>query len=103
MSFDSTGHDFFHAERVAKLALNMYEGEVQSSTDEDQTIIQIAAYLHDTIDDKIVNNEDESVEEVKQLLQDLDISADAQNQIIYIIKYMSFSKNLSEHHVMPST
>ncbi len=51
---EKTGHDFYHGERVAKLATKMYLADHDSAHEDSRevAIIKSAGYLHDTIDEK---------------------------------------------------
>ncbi|MBU5584035.1 HD domain-containing protein, partial [Enterococcus sp. S181_ASV_20] len=49
---DRSGHDFYHVQRVAKIAKNLAEQEGVTDT----LMIETASYLHDVIDDKVVED-----------------------------------------------
>ena len=49
---DRSGHDFYHVQRVAKIAKNLAEQEGVTDT----LMIETASYLHDLIDDKVVED-----------------------------------------------
>jgi uncharacterized protein len=51
-SDDTTGHDWFHIERVVNMALFLQEG-----TDADREIVELAALLHDIADHKFHDND----------------------------------------------
>lgn len=90
MGTESTGHDWFHVERVFKTATMISQGE----KDTDLFIIQAAALLHDLGDWK-VNTSDKTEEEIiADACKDLDINLEDTKQIIDIILNMSFSKNV---------
>lgn len=50
LAHDQTGHGSDHTKRVVKLAEKILETEPQA----DRFVTLAAAYLHDTIDDKVV-------------------------------------------------
>ncbi len=51
MAFDPTGHDFLHAQRVAKLAQKKCIDDFKKNeTDIGLYVVKAASYLHDTID-----------------------------------------------------
>src|SRR5699024_12092980 len=52
---EKTGHDFYHGERVANLASQMYLVDHADAHEDSRVvaIIKTAGYLHDTIDEKI--------------------------------------------------
>ncbi|MFV8815775.1 HD domain-containing protein, partial [Aerococcus urinaeequi] len=98
MAFDPTGHDYWHADRVAKLAKTLYIEDHGESNTEALIIIEAAAYLHDTIDDKLVSDIIFSQMEVEQLLDALHLSPASRENILYTIQHMSYSKNLTTQY-----
>ncbi len=84
---EGTGHDFFHVERVAKLASYIAHQEKAG----DIFIIQLAALLHDIADWKF-NNADENIGSKKA--REFLLSQNAPNEIIdeveFIVKNISF-------------
>lgn len=89
---DRSGHDFYHVERVAKIAAKLAEQEGVPDT----LIIETASYLHDVIDDKIVADVDTEKESLKKFLKELDFSADNIQEIFEIIENISFSQELEK-------
>lgn len=89
---DRSGHDFYHVERVAKIAAKLAEQEGVSDT----LIIETASYLHDVIDDKIVADVDTEKESLKKFLKELDFSADSIQEIFEIIENISFSQEIEK-------
>lgn len=79
-----TGHDYWHAIRVFKLAraINKKEGG-------DEFIISVAALIHDLADRKI--DDKLSFEQLEDILKQFDIDKEIAKKIIYIVKYVSFS------------
>ena len=63
---EKTGHDFYHGQRVAHLALKMYLADhpEASETSRISTIIKTAGYLHDTIDEKICADPQKVIDEI---------------------------------------
>ncbi|NRO62680.1 hypothetical protein IMAU30025_01346 [Lactobacillus helveticus] len=64
-------------------------------------IIKTAAYLHDTIDEKVCADSEKVVKEIDELLpqvgfNDLDVW-----DILYTIQHMSFSANIEHHYHLP--
>jgi uncharacterized protein len=85
--FDS-GHDWWHLERVRKMALYIQKMENQG----DRFIIELAALLHDVNDRKFrkpVNSEAEKV--ISDLLSELGVGGNIVKEVISINKYISFS------------
>ncbi len=89
---DRSGHDFYHVERVAKIAAKLGEQEGVSDT----LIIETASYLHDVIDDKIVADVDTEKESLKKFLKELDFSADNIQEVFEIIENISFSQEIEK-------
>lgn len=89
---DRSGHDFYHVERVAKIAEKLAEKEGVSDT----LIIETASYLHDVIDDKIVAEVDTEKKSLKKFLKELDFSADNIQEIFEIIENISFSQEIEK-------
>ncbi|MEY8371090.1 HD domain-containing protein [Aerococcaceae bacterium 50-4] len=98
MAFDPTGHDYWHADRVAKLAQKLYVADYGASNVEALMVIEAAAYLHDTIDDKLVSDIIFSQMEVEKLLDELDFSSASRENILFTIQHMSYSKNLTTQY-----
>lgn len=98
MAFDPTGHDYWHADRVAKLAQKLYVADYGTSNTEALMVIEAAAYLHDTIDDKLVSDIIFSQMEVEKLLDELDFSLASRENILFTIQHMSYSKNLTTQY-----
>lgn len=87
---DRSGHDFYHVERVAKIAEKLAEEEGIQDT----LLIEAASYLHDVIDDKIFADVENEKEVLKKFLKGLSFSDDSINEIFDIIENISFSKEL---------
>lgn len=87
---DRSGHDFYHVERVAKIARKLADQE----SVEDNLMIEAASYLHDVIDDKVVKNVDAEKIELKNFLKELDFSLEEIEEFFYIVENISFSKEL---------
>ena len=91
---DRTGHDFAHAQRVASLAESILKDEDKIFCD--KTIILTSAYLHDTIDDKVVPDPEKALQEVEDFLYSLGLQEKQIQEILYIITHLSFSQEI-EH------
>lgn len=83
---ESTGHDWYHAERVCTIALRI--GAEQSA---DREIVALAALVHDIADWKL-NDGDENVgvRQVARLLQAEGVSQPIIDKVISIITTISF-------------
>lgn len=91
---DSTGHGMDHINRVVKMAKKIAQGEGV-----DPFVPVAAAYLHDTIDEKLVANVDEAKEELWTYLEkngfdDADIVT-----IMDVIANISFAHTLDDQPI----
>ncbi len=85
--YDS-GHDWWHIERVRKLASFINSKENLA----DPFILEIAVLLHDVVDSKFnADNQEDGYSDVYDFLIDIGLS-DIANRIIEVIKNVSFSK-----------
>ncbi|WP_449536650.1 HD domain-containing protein [Ferdinandcohnia sp. Marseille-Q9671] len=82
---DSSGHDWWHIERVRKQALQIAEKE-----NANLFVVELAALLHDVADEKLNDSEEEGLQKVQNWLTSLHIPDFEQQEIIEIISTMSF-------------
>jgi len=82
---EGTGHDWYHIERVWKTAVALAEKEKAN-----RFIVELAALLHDLIDDKLVSNKDEAVQEVMYWLEGVGVTSKDSEKILEIIETISF-------------
>lgn len=87
---DRSGHDFYHVERVAKIASKLAEQEGVK----DPLIIAAASYLHDVIDDKVVTDVAAETLELCSFLREMGLSDNEIKEIFYIIENLSYSKEI---------
>lgn len=89
--YDS-GHDWWHIERVRKLALFINEMEVLA----DPFTVEIAALLHDTVDSKFAGkNSEHGYILISDFMDSCEMS-EIKDQVLNVIKNISFSsKNKS--------
>ncbi|KAB2338200.1 HD domain-containing protein [Cytobacillus depressus] len=83
---DSTGHDWFHIERVRRNALYICEKEGKGN----QFIIEMAALLHDVPDEKLNSSKEEGEKQLFEFLEVLELEQKVRAQIIEIIGSISF-------------
>lgn len=93
---DTTGHDIAHIERVVKLAKHIQSFEPQTNL----FIVIISAYLHDVIDDKVIENYQSARNDLLAFMEQQPITQDEQLAIFSIIDNMSFSKNLTKQRTL---
>lgn len=82
---EGTGHDWYHIERVWKTASTIAKEEQANSY-----IVELAALLHDLIDDKLVSSKQQAVQEVEYWLEGAGVSARDSEKIMDIIQSISF-------------
>lgn len=91
LSEDQTGHSMDHINRVVKNARNIQEIEGG-----DLFLILSGAYLHDVMDDKLVENPQKAREELKKLLISLELEEKVVEHLFEIIDNVSFSYQLEQ-------
>jgi len=84
MQKDSSGHDYWHIDRVRKIALKIGKKE-----NADLFVVELASLLHD-IDDWKFKKGGQRVKKVKSLLSQLSVEQKVINNIINIIKNVSY-------------
>ncbi len=91
------GHDWYHIERVWKLAEHIGEKENANTQ-----VVALAALLHDIADPKFHNgNETLALEISEGFLTENNVEADVIQQVLYVIQNISF-KNRAEAPKQPS-
>jgi uncharacterized protein len=85
LEHEGTGHDWHHINRVTKQAKEI--AEIEGA---DTFIVTLAALLHDLIDDKVVESEEEGLKQVTQWLVSIGTSDEQLQHILTIITTMSF-------------
>lgn len=86
---DQTGHGMDHIMRVVRMAKRIAEGEQM-----DPFLPIVAAYLHDTIDEKLVANVDEAKQRVANFLVQHDFTSDQVQTVMDTISNISFAHTL---------
>ncbi|MEH7388011.1 HD domain-containing protein [Bacillus sp. JJ1521] len=85
LQHDSSGHDWWHIERVRKAAIQIGEKEKANLF-----IIEMAALLHDVADEKLNKTEEEGLMKVSDWLTSIHLPDSEQEMILEIISTMSF-------------
>lgn len=98
---DTSGHDFLHASAVARIAVALYEEDHGQLTDQDRGILEAGALLHDTIDDKVVDDVAAQEAEAERLLAQSGIAPIGQAIVAETITHLSYSANLIKHYDLP--
>ena len=99
---DSSGHDWFHIERVWKLAKTINQTEKA-----DEFVVELGALLHDIADHKFVADAD-TVAEARTitLLSNLGVEAAIIEKVLHIVANCSFKggakANMSDNYSMKS-
>ncbi|MFE5388880.1 HD domain-containing protein [Bacillus thuringiensis] len=82
---DASGHDWYHIERVHKLAISLSEQEGGN-----RFIIEMAALLHDVADEKLNESEEEGMKKVSDWLEELYVEEEESKHVLHIIANMSY-------------
>lgn len=83
---ESTGHDWWHTERVWKLARNIAKTEKA-----DIFIVELAALLHDIADFKFNNGDEKAGSRVsREWLEKIGVNEEDVDHICYIVENVSF-------------
>ncbi|TYR76543.1 HD domain-containing protein [Rossellomorea vietnamensis] len=83
---DSSGHDWYHIDRVRNLAL--YIGRNEGSCHLDR--IEAAALLHDVADDKLNESEQEGQDKLHRVLNSIELHNEEKEKILDIISVISY-------------
>ncbi|GGE58692.1 phosphohydrolase [Priestia taiwanensis] len=85
LQHDASGHDWYHIDRVRKLAM-----QIQCEEGGDAFIIEMAALLHDVPDEKLNESEAVGMAKLERIFDSVDIQDEAKEHILSIIKNMSY-------------
>jgi uncharacterized protein len=86
-SGEGTGHDFYHIERVVKVAKKLAEEE-----NADVFLVELAAWLHDLGDYKLHDGVDRSAELITGFLLLENVDSETIHKVMEIVSQVSFSK-----------
>lgn len=102
---ETTGHDFYHGQRVAKLGVKLYLSDNPDAHVDSRVcdIIRAGGYLHDTIDEKICADPEQVIAQIKQLLPQVGFTSLEAEDILFSIQHLSFSQNIEHHYQLPLT
>lgn len=85
-SDDTTGHDFEHMQRVARMAKEIAEEESS-----DPFLSEAAAWLHDIGDRKLFTDPKRAIKTMNEFLDSIGLSDTHKNEINHIISTISFN------------
>lgn len=91
---DATGHDVKHIERVERIAIRIAEDE--GIDEQGMQVIQACVYLHDVIDEKVTQNVEQSIDDVRHILKSAEAHDEEIEVIMDTILNMSYSKNIEQ-------
>lgn len=89
-SGETTGHDYFHIERVVKVTRRIAQEE-----NADLFLVELAAWLHDVGDYKLHDGVDKSAELISEFLSGINVPHEIISKTIEIVSQVSFSKGNS--------
>ncbi|TDM38999.1 HD domain-containing protein [Macrococcoides goetzii] len=87
---ESSGHDYAHIVRVRKTAVEIAEKEGA-----DLFIVEMAALLHDTVDEKLFDTI-AAWERLNKFYEEIQLPIEHRQAINHILKYMSFNGGKNE-------
>lgn len=82
---EGSGHDWSHIERVWKNAVAIAKKEKANIF-----VVELAALLHDLADDKVVENEEEGINQINYFLEGEGVSDSVIQQVLEIVQTISF-------------
>lgn len=92
---DASGHDWWHSDRVRKLAVRIAKEERA-----DLFICELAALLHDVADAKLNLSEEVGLQKIDDWLMKQEVLPDVQKQVMGIIKNISFKAGRNRNRVL---
>ena len=82
---EGSGHDWFHVDRVRKMALRI--GEKEGC---DLFVVEMAALLHDLDDWKLIGAESQAESKIKKWLESIELESEVALHILKITEEVSF-------------
>lgn len=96
LATEHSGHGFDHIQRVVRNARLI----CQQIPTADGTLVEMAALLHDVIDEKVVVDVEQARQAMVAQLTVIGVSVTRQQAILTIIEHMSFVKNIDQQQVL---
>ena len=91
------GHDWFHIERVWKLSKRIADSETCNLQ-----VVELSALLHDIADPKFHDGDETLALKISnEFLQSQNVSADIIEQVLFIIKNISFKNREEAPEILP--
>ena len=97
LSHESTGHDWWHIERVLNNARLINKTEKA-----DWFVVQLAVILHDVGDWKVIGKDEDDYSIARNFLKKEKLPEETVERIMFIIENMSFSRSLGAMHAQAS-
>ena len=91
---ESTGHDYYHIQRVVINARKILITEPA-----DSFVVELAAWLHDLGDHKLHDGVDKSEELINDFLSSLDVEQQVIDRIVEVVSQVSFSKGNTPYSI----
>jgi len=89
LGFESSGHDYWHAFRVWKLAQIINKKEKAN-----KFVIEASSLIHDIADRKLNNNDiEKGFQKVKKYLEKIEVEKKIAEKILFVVRYVSFSSD----------
>jgi len=82
---DSSGHDWWHIERVRRMAVRLAR-----ATGADAFVCEMAALLHDLADEKLFGDERKGLAEIAEWLRRREVAQETADHIVEIVGNLSF-------------
>jgi uncharacterized protein len=89
---DTTGHDWFHIQRVVRNARLIGKKEKA-----DLFVVELAALLHDIADWKFHKDPNEGVKLTKSWLSELKLNQNIIDEVVYVVQHISFKGGTNKH------
>lgn len=89
---ESTGHDWFHTQRVYKNSIKIAQGEEKEGVSIDYFILEISALLHDIADHKFGYTDTDRENIIIKMLESKGVELEKIKLIVNIVNNISFSK-----------
>lgn len=94
---NDAGHDWFHIERVWRMAKRIAKDEIGRGVKVDMLVVELGVLLHDVGDAKFHGGDEKfGQKQVKDFLATLNIDGTTKEQVFNIVKHISFRHSLEK-------